>query len=747
VTGSSKAQEKLAETPLVLEWQQPRYVAARRLPVRGKPNVRQQSAMDCGAACLATVARFHGKRVSLNRVREAARVGTSGASMLNIKRAAEAMGFETIPMLATTEHLRANALPAIVNWKGYHWIVVYSIDDRHVTVADPGQGLLRLSLSEFEEGWTRYTLYLQPTPAFGEVEESNPTLKQFTPYVRPYRRILLEIVGASLAIQVLAIFLPVFTKFIVDDAIIGQHTQWLVAALVAMGAVIGLNWAVSLARQSLLLTVAQRINVRMLADFYRHVLSLPLPFFEQRRTGDIISRFEENTKLTSFFTSTGADVLIDTLTAVMYLVLMVHYNARLTALCAAFLVLHILNLYWVTPRMQHVLRNAFQRGAELQSHTIESLKGLRTIRTLGIEPYIRWTWENLFARYTNEYFKTLKYSVASGLLSQFINASGQVAVLFYGAWMVLQGQLSLGALVAFTAFLQGLIAPATKLVGSWQRLQEAMNSVERLNDVYESAPETTAEPGDDHLVVPRLNGFLRFDSLTFRYEPEGSNVLQNVSLQIHAGARVGFVGRSGSGKSTLLKLLMGFYAPVSGRVLVDGFDLSQVWLPSLRRQIGVIPQESALFRGTIRDNIALASPSVPPSEVEWAARMADAHEFIARLPLGYDTVLEEQGSNLSGGQRQRIGIARAILQRPRMLVLDEATSALDNESERRVIANLRQEFAGCTVLMIAHRLSTVRHADLIVVLDHGNIVEQGSHEELMKRKGLYYFLSTQQLSL
>jgi ATP-binding cassette subfamily B protein len=746
VTGSSSVQSVAETPPDVLEWRQPQYVAP-RLAARGRPVVRQQSVMDCGAACLATVTRFYGKRVSLNRIRESTRVGTSGASMLHILRAAEAMGFETIPMLATVEHLRANLLPAIVNWKGYHWIVVYAVDDRYVTVGDPGQGLNRLPVKEFEEGWTRYTLYLRPTPAFGEVEESSPALKQFIPYIRPYRRILIEIFGASLAIQVLAILLPVFTKFIIDDVIIGQHTQWLVASLVAMGAAIALNCAVSVARQNLLLTVAQRINVRLLADFYRHVLSLSLPFFEHRKTGDILSRLEENTKLTTFFTSTGADVFIDTFTALMYLALMLHYNVRLTVVCAAFLALHILNLYWVTPLIQHGLRSAFQRGAELHSHTIESLSGLRTIRTLGIEPYIRWKWENLFARYTNAYFKTLKYTVASGLLSQFVNAAGHVAVLFYGAWMVLEGQLSLGALVAFTAFLQGLIGPATKLVGSWQRLQEALNSVERLNDVYESAPETTDEPGDDRLVVPRLNGFIRFDSVTFRYDEDSRNVLQNLSLQIHAGACVGFVGRSGSGKSTLLKLLMGFYAPVSGRIMVDGFDLSQVWLPSLRRQIGVIPQESSLFRGTIRDNIVLARPSVAPSEVEWAANMADAHGFIARLPLGYDTMLEEQGANLSGGQRQRIAIARAILQRPRMLVLDEATSALDNESEHRVIRNLREAFAGCTVLMIAHRLSTVRHADLIVVLDHGNIVEQAAHEELMERKGLYYFLSTQQLSL
>jgi ATP-binding cassette subfamily B protein len=730
-----------------LRWNSPEYMPRRRRILSRYPVVRQQSAMDCGPACLATVCDYYGKRVNLNRLRELARVGTTGASMLHLLRAAQEMGFETIPMLATVDHLRANHLPAVVNWKGYHWVVVYGVDARHVRIGDPGGGLIQMPLAEFEEGWTRYTLYLRPTPTFAGVEDSPRTLKQFVPYLRPFRATLFEVGLASLTMQILALLLPAFSKFVIDDVIVAQHTQWLRTALIALAIAVALQWAAARSRQQLLLLVSRRVNVRLLGDFYRHVLSLPLPYFERRKVGDIVSRLEENTKLTAFFTSVGIEVVIDAIMAVLYFGLMLHYNARLTLVCAAFQGLHIINIYVVTPRLQQGFRQVFQSGAELHSHTIESLHGLATIRVLGIDHYVRWTWENLFARFANAYFSTLKYSVASGLASQIANIAGEIAVLFYGASLVMHNHLTVGGLVAFTVLFSSLTGPLRRLVGSWERVQEALNSVERLNDVYESAPESPDAPGEDLIVLPRLNGHIRFEEVTFRYDPESRNVLQNVSLEIHIGQRVAFVGRSGSGKSTLAKLLLGFYSPTSGRILVDGFDLSGVWLPSLRRQIGVVPQESFLLRGTVRDNIVQAKPEAAPADVERAARLAGAHEFIARTPLGYETMLDENAANLSGGQRQRIAIARALLQQPRMLVLDEATSALDNESERGVMHNLEESFASRTTIMIAHRLSTVRNADLIVVLDHGNIVEQGTHEQLIERRGLYYMLSTQQLNL
>lgn len=730
--------------PVVLEgYKQPLKYRMGRLPA-----VRQQSVMDCGAACLATVCRYYGKQVSLNQMRELTRVGRAGASMLNILRAANELGFETIPVLSTIDHLTASHLPAIVNWNGYHWIVVYQITGEKVVVADPGEGLKKMSKEEFIEGWTRYTLFLKPTEKIEQIEESKPTLKQFEPYVKPYRRLIYEIGLASFFIQILNMFLPLFTKFIIDDVIIKQDKQWLFYSMVGISCLVVANLIISFCRKNLLLSLSFKVSLLMVSDFYQQLLSLPLRFFENRKVGDITTRFQENENITDFMTNTGVQIFLDMLTAVLYLGLMFYFNVTLAIVAGSILSLNVFVVYYITPRLQHSYRDAFQKGADSESFLIESLKGWSTIKTLGIEHITRWVWENLYISFTNAYFKTIKYGMISGVLSGLVNNLGNVAVLFIGAVMVLKGSLTVGELVAFTILVQSVSAPINALVGVWDTFQEALNSVERMNDVLETKPEVTVEQAKEKIKVPALRGHVKFENVTFRYEPDAkTNILQNISLEVQPGQRIAFVGRSGSGKSTLIKLLLGFYPPTSGKIYVDGFDLEQVWLPSLRRQIGVVPQQSYLFKGQIRENIAKANPDASRRAVIEAAKLAGAHDFIKSFPKGYDTMLEEQGGNLSGGQRQRICIARMFMQNPHLLILDEATSSLDNESERFVQQNIDTVFRDRSVFMIAHRLSTVRNSDLIVVIDKGNILEQGTHEQLMGQKGLYYFLSTQQLSL
>lgn len=719
------------------------------------PTVRQQSMMDCGAASLATVCRYYGKQVSLNRIRELARVGRSGASMFNLLRTANILGYETDTWLETYENLMQKPLPAIVNWRGYHWVVVYKATHSQVLVADPAQGLLKMSKEKFLEGWTRYTLYLKPTEKFQEIEESKPTLQQFAPYVEPYWRLLFEIALASLAIQIFSMFLPIFTKFIFDEVIIKQNQQWLVYSLVAISAVVLLNAVISFCRQQLLLFVSMKATLFMVTDFYKHVLSLPLPFFEARKVGDITSRFQETQKITNFFTNIGLQFFLNVFSAVLYLGLMFYFNVPLTLVACFFLALHLVNVYLITPRMQHVYRDVFQKGAEAQSFLIESLSGLSTIKTLGIEHLTRWNAENLYIRHTNAYLRTINLGIISNLTSGLVRNLSDVAVLFYGAGMVLQNQLSVGELVAFTMLARSLAAPITALVGIWNIFQETLNATERLNDVFETKPELSVKAAKEKIKLPTLRGHVRFDNVTFRYEPESkNNVLQNISLEVEPGQRIAFVGRSGSGKSTLIKLLLGFYTANSGKIYIDGFDIADVWLPSLRSQIGVVPQQSCLFKGTISENIAKGKPGASMNEIIEAASLAAAHDFISNLPQGYDTMLEEQGSNLSGGQRQRIAIARALVRNPRILIFDEATSALDNESEGIVLGNIDKALdvsespppkEARTVFTIAHRLSTVASADLIVVIEGGNILEQGTHEQLMAKKGFYYYLSTQQV--
>jgi HlyB family type I secretion system ABC transporter len=704
--------------------------------------------MDCGAACLATICRYDRKYVSLNRMRELCRVGQSGTSMYNLMQAAKELGYETSPILEIYENLVKSDRPSIVNWRGYHWIVVYRANEEYVTVADPGQGLIKILKNEFLDDWTRYTLHLKPTEKIKEIEESKPTLNQFIPYIKPYIKPILEIGLASLSIQILSMFLPIFSKFIIDEVIVKQNSQWLYLSLVTVSAISILNIIISYFRQQLSLFISMKATLLMVTDFYKHVLALPFGYFVARKVGDITSRFGENRTIVSFFTDIGLETLLNVISATLYLGLMFYFNVPLTLIACFFLLLHLVNVYLITPSLQRAYREVFQKGADADSFVIESLSGLSTIKTMGIEHSTRWQTENLYVRSNNAYLKTINLGIISNIASGLVSSLSDVAILCFAALMVMRNQLTIGELVAFTTISKSFSAPIMSLIGVWDVFQETLNAVERLNDVFETQPELNQADAKTKIQLPPLRGHIRYDNLTFRYEPNSnSNILQNINLEIQPGQRIALVGRSGSGKSTLIKLLLGFYTPNSGNIYIDGFNVNDAWLPSLRQQIGVVPQQSHLFRGTIRDNIARGKPNASLLEITEAATLAHAHEFVTNLPHGYDSIVEEEGSNFSGGQRQRLTIARALIRKPQILFLDEATSALDNATEKIVLDNIENAFQERTVITIAHRLSTVRQAALIVVLDRGNILETGTHEQLIANRNLYYHLSTQQLNL
>jgi ATP-binding cassette subfamily B protein len=424
--------------------------------------------------------------------------------------------------------------------------------------------------------------------------------------------------------------------------------------------------------------------------------------------------------------------------------LMAHYNVRLTLVALLFVALELVQLSYVAPRLGRGFRELFQESLDSEGLLVESLSGLRTIKLLAIEHYTRWTLESRLVRRINTSLRTLKYGTLAAVSSEALGSLSAIAVLFYGAVLVLRRELTPGQLVAFMILTRGLTLPFTTLALVWDRLQEMLNSVEQLNDVLGAEAEAADAPGDDAIELHRLQGHVRFDSVTFRYEEDGAAVLQDVTFECHPGQHVAIVGRSGSGKSTLVKLLLGFHQPTDGHVLVDGFNVDDVWLPSLRRQIGVVLQESHLFRGSIRANIMQAAAQMSFGDVVAATRLVNAHEFISRLPAGYETAVEDNGANLSGGQRQQLTIARALVQRRPILILDEATSNLDTESERCLHRSLDSQFADTTIVTITQRLPTIQQADLIVVMDRGRVAEQGAHVELMARQGLYYRLYLEQ---
>lgn len=557
------------------------------------------------------------------------------------------------------------------------------------------------------------------------------------PYVRPLYPLIAELVAASLIVQLLALLFPIFARFVVDDVIARADAQWLQPAALAMSGVLLLYLLANTARRYLIDFISRQVDARLLADLYRHLLRLPIRFFETRQTGDIVGTFDDFGRITGFLTRTGVGVFTDLLTAVLYVALMAHYSGTLTAVAVAFVAAEVATLYFVTPHLQQGFRALAGQEVDSDSLLIESLAGLKTIKMLAMEPAVRWRLHNRLARMTNTSLATLTYRSAARLATDAATGAGTLAVLVAGAALVLNGRMTIGELVAFGILTQGLTRPFAQLVAAWDEVQDTAESVHEVTDVLRQAPETTPRPSPEQTVLRRLQGHVRFEAVAFRYADDAPEVLRDISFECYGGQRIAILGRSGSGKSTLINLLLGLHPPAAGEISIDGFPLGEIWLPALRRQMGVVLQDATLFRGTIRANISHTMPAAPLGDVVAAASHVNAHRFITALPAGYDTELDENGANLSGGQRQQIAIARALLHLPRVIILDEATANVDTESARLLQQNLDLAFKDATIFTITQRLDAARGADLILVLDRGTIVEQGTDDELLARGGLY----------
>ncbi|MBW4497728.1 MAG: ATP-binding cassette domain-containing protein [Oscillatoria princeps RMCB-10] len=711
------------------------------------PFIEQQSSSDCGAACLAMISQYWGKRFTLNYLRELAGVGRSGASLTGgLAKAAESLGFHAMPVRASLNKLEERKNPWIAHWEGIHYIVVYRCKGDRILIADPAIGRRSISRQEFVAHWSGYALLLDPTDRLQEAESQKISLSRFASALAPYRFLIGQIILASLLIQAFGVVTPLFTQIILDKVVVSKSSSSL--NVFALGLVLFGVWSTGLTatRQYLLDYFSNRFDLTLISGFISHTLTLPLKFFESRRVGDIITRVQENQKIQQFLTRQVVLAWLDMLMGAAYMGLMAYYNWQLTVLVLALIPpIAILTLV-ATPLLRRVSRDIFNEEAGQNSLLVEMLTGVSTVKAAAAEREIRWRWEHQFTSSLNARFRGQKLANFLQAAGGSINSLGSAALLWYGATLVIQDQLTIGQFVAFNMMIGKVISPVLAVVNLWDQMQEVTISVERLNDVFEAQPEEI--PGQQMLSLPRLRGEVRFENVTFSYSPQQErNTLQNISFEARPGQTIAIVGRSGSGKSTLVSLLQILYRPDSGRIQIDGHDIRLVSPQSLRSQMGVVPQECFLFSGTILENITLYRPEFTLEQVTEVAKLAEAHAFIQDMPLGYSTKVGERGSMLSGGQRQRIAIARALLGDPRILVLDEATSSLDTESERRFQHNLERLSRDRTTFIIAHRLSTVRNADSILVLDRGVLVEQGTHGELMARRGLYCHLAQQQLDL
>lgn len=710
--------------------------------------VEQAEEMDCGAACLAMICKHYGINITLGKLRELANVTTEGATLESLARVGESLGFTTQGVKCTFNVLMGFDLPFIAHWEGYHYIIVYGISKNHVWVADPGVGFRKLTISEFEKGWSGNCLVFKPGADLVQLEASRSPWLRFVGYLKPFKSILLHLFIATLVIEILGLGPPMIVQNILDGVIVHQNHNLLLVLIVGLILVNVFTQLTSLLRTFLTTYLIRNMDFSMMSHFFKHTLSLPLSFFSNRQTGDIIARFQENETIRDFLTETSITTILNVLMVSLYLTVLFIYNVKMTFLLLAFVVPMMVLTVLITPKMKDYARRSFDAGAAAESTLIETISAAETVKGMGIERPMRLKWEKKYAESLNVQFHSDRFSAVIGLISQLLNSAATVAILWLGATLVLKNEMTIGQLMAFNMLMGSVMSPLMGLIGLWDEIHEAGVSMERLGDVLDMDPEQKAEEMVSKIALPDFKGNIRFDNVYFRYtdNKETPYVLENVNCSISSGQLIAIVGQSGSGKTTLAKLLVGFYKPSEGNIYVDDYDLNLIDIEFFREQVGYVMQNNLLFTGTISENISIGDSSPEHRRVIEAAKMADAHGFINNLPLGYEQIVGERGTGLSGGQIQRVCIARSLYRNPSLLIFDEATSALDTQSESNILDNMQEILKGRTAVVIAHRLSTIMKADKILVMYEGSIVEEGRHEELIANNGMYFQLIQKQLS-
>ena len=672
------------------------------------------------------------------------REGQAALSFPRIGSVADMIGIATQPLLLPLQALRDQEAPFLMIL-GEAPVVVQGVSHHGILIADP-----MAREKKHQQKWNDWKDLPEPG------EQGYPILltrrsrtpkgeafgfRSFIPYIRKHTRTFLEVIVASFFIQIFALANPMIIQVIIDKVIVQESLSTLdvLGGLLIICTVFGA--ALTAIRTFLFTDATNRIDLSIGLKVLEHLYRLPLSYFHQRPVGEIASRLRELDKIRNFLTGTALTALIDAAFSVIYVAIMLFYSVEMTVISLLGVPLLVALTLFVSPIIRRQLKDRAEKTAATESHLVESLTGIQTIKGQNIETRSRWKWFRRYGDTIASSFRNTITSTTASTVGMLINRFNDVAVLWVGVYMVIDQKMSLGQLIAFRILAGYVTGPLLRLAQSWQNFQEAALSVNRLGDVANRSRED--EDSEEQIPMPEIEGRVTCKDLDFSYAP-GKLQLEHVSLEVPAGKLVAMVGLSGSGKSTLLKIIGRLYEPVKGKVEIDGFNLSKVELNSLRRQIGMVFQETLLMEGSVMDNIAMSDPDAPASEVIEAAKLAEAHDFIMTLPNGYASPVGEQGRNLSGGQRQRIALARLIMQSPRLLLLDEATSALDAPTEQRVITNLRQKFSGKTIFFATHRLSTVRMADHVFYMENGLLKESGTPAELMEKKGLYYALSLQQ---
>lgn len=708
----------------------------------GTSQEKQAIVTDPGLFCFINIAHFHGIPADPEQVVHALAIDSrEGMGEGDMLRAAKSLKLKARAATVKYGKLAKLPLPAVVGLKKEKYAILAQIVKGKMLMLMPdGTPPKVISAKEFQKNWTGRVLLF--APRFWQETDRKFNLKWFIPTILKYKKPLLQVLLAALVVQIIGIFTPILMQVVIDKALAHHSVSTLDVIVGGLVIIAVFETLLSVARNYIFTHTTSRIDVILSSRLFRHLFALPLRYFETRRVGDTTARVLELEKIRAFLTGTPMTTVIDISFMFVYIAVMWFYSPNLTWLVLASLPVFALLSAIITPMLRSRLNEKFNTGADAQSYLVESISGTQTIKSFALEPQLQKNWEGRLSNYVQANYKTQLLSGNAGTFGQLIQKIFDIAILWAGAHMVMTGSLTIGGLIAFRMLSGRVSGPVLRLVQSWQDFQQTGISMKRLGDIFNTKPEPTLDPSKSRL--PAIKGDVRFENVRFRYSPDSPEVVRDVSFGIRPGSVIGVVGRSGSGKSTISKLLQRLYVPESGKVLIDGVDIATTDPAWLRRQIGVVLQENFLFNASIRDNIAVHKPSASMKEIVRVAKIAGAHEFITELAESYNTQVGEKGEGLSGGQKQRIAIARALLHDPKILIFDEATSALDYESENIIQQNMQQITDRRTVIIIAHRLSTLKSVDKIMAIDRGQLVEYGTPSALLKRGGLYAHLYRQQ---
>jgi ATP-binding cassette subfamily B protein len=723
------------------------------------PHYRQLDAMDCGATCLRMIAKYYGRLYTAQTLRQRSSITREGVSLLGISDAAESIGMRTMGVKTTLENLeKEKVTPFIAHWNQNHFVVVYKIDKNKVYVADPGASKITYTKQEFIKHWAStekdgnkqgIALLLEPTPAFYENQDekqSRTSFKFLLNYLKPHKKLIGQLILSLIFGSLIQLIFPFLTQSIVDFGIANNNLSFITLVLIAQMVLFVSRMSVDFIRSWIMLHISTRINISLISDFLIKLMKLPIGFFDTKMTGDLLQRIGDHNRIESFLTGQSLATLFSFVNLIIFGIVLVYYSFTIFLVFLIGSALYIGWIYLFMKKRRELDHKRFREASAEQSNKIQLIQAMQEIKLQNAEKQMRWEWERIQVRLFKVSIKGLALSQYQSLGTVFINESKNLIITFLSAYFVVKGNLTLGMMLAIQYIIGQLNSPVSQIIGFVQSWQDAKISMERLGEIHNKEDEEN--PNEQKINILPTDKSLKIENIEFQYTPPHSEiVLKDVSLLIPENKVTAIVGTSGSGKTTLVKLLLGFYNHYKGNILLGDNQLknySQAWW---RSQVGAVMQDGFIFNDTIARNIAVGQENIDKLRLVEAVKTANIQEFIENLPLGYNTKIGSEGTGLSQGQKQRILIARAVYKNPQYLFFDEATNSLDANNEKIIMDNLNRFFKGRTVVIVAHRLSTVKNADQIVVIEKGEIVEVGTHEHLTNLRGVYFELVKNQLEL